>query len=282
MSFLNSVFRSLVDLLLLPFLTLPAWVSLVPISLVFGIVALLVWKHASNQSALQQTKDRIAACFYEIRLFNDDLRAILRAQLNLIRHNAKYLVLNLVPFFVIFVPTLPLIAQLQFHYGYEGLEPGRTTTLTVQLADGEEEAAAGADRPVLELRAPDGVEVQSAGVWIPSLGQMAWRIAGAEPGHYDLELSLAGEVVTKSLFVQGEREVIARRSPIRQQPDFLGQLLYPAEPPIGSSSRIRSIEIDYPTTDVHLFGLGLQWMIWFVILSIAFALLLRKRFDVTF
>jgi hypothetical protein len=111
---------------------------------------------------------------------------------------------------------------------------------------------------------------------------MAWRIAGVAPGHYDLQLALGDEVVTKSLVVEGEGEAIARRSPIRAQPEFLGQLLYPAEAPIERSSEIQRIEIDYPEAEVSIFGFELQWMIWFVLLSIAFALMLRKRFDVTF
>ena len=275
MSFLNNVLRGLVDLMMMPFRSLPGWVSLVPISFVFGIVALLVWKHCSNQEGLQRTKDRIAACFYEIRLFNDDLRSILRAQIHLLGHNLRYLGLNLVPFAVMFIPTLPFIAQWQFHYGYEGLEPGQQTVVSVQLQDSWE----GTGRPAVELRAPEGVTIESGPVWIPAKKELAWRVVGEQNGHFDLELVGLGDSVSKSLVVSDE---IVRRSPVRQQASFLGQLLYPAEPPIHSDSPIEAIRLNYPTTEVEIFGFGLQWMIWFVILSIVFALMLRKRLGVTF
>ena len=55
---------------------------------------------------------------FEIRLFNDDLRAMLRAQVEILRHNVTYLRLSLVPMLWMLVPLVLVIAQLQFHYGY--------------------------------------------------------------------------------------------------------------------------------------------------------------------
>ena len=47
---------------------------------------------------------RLHAALFEIRLFNDDLSAIFRAQAEMLRHNLTYLRLSLVPMIWMFVP----------------------------------------------------------------------------------------------------------------------------------------------------------------------------------
>ena len=121
MSLLNSVLDSVFDVLLRPLASLPALASLALVSLVTAIVMLLVVRGTSNQRALDDVKRQIHAALFEIRLFNDDLRAIFRAQGDMLRHNATYLRLSLVPMLWMIVPLALVMAQLQFHYGYQGL-----------------------------------------------------------------------------------------------------------------------------------------------------------------
>ena len=93
----NAALRALFDALLLPFRSLPPIVGLLVVSLVVSIGMLLVFKRTSNQARLEAVKRQIHACLFEIRLFNDDLPAILRAQVEILRHNLRYLGLSLVP-----------------------------------------------------------------------------------------------------------------------------------------------------------------------------------------
>ena len=97
---------------------------------------LLVFKATSNQPKLEAVKRQIHACLFEIRLFRDDVPAILRAQAEILRHNLNYLFLSLVPMLWMLVPLLLVIAQLQFHYGYRGLRPGEDFLVKVRLKDG--------------------------------------------------------------------------------------------------------------------------------------------------
>ena len=140
MSYLNAALRLVFDLLLAPFAGLPPIVSLSVVSLLVSILMLVVFKKTSNQEALALTKRRIHAGIFEIRLFNDDLRAILRAQNEILRTNLTYLRLNLWPMLFLLPPLVLVMAQLEFHYGYEGLRPGERALLTVDLAP---DAAAG-------------------------------------------------------------------------------------------------------------------------------------------
>jgi len=272
MSFLNAVLRRVFDLILLPFQGLPPIVGVAVVSAVGGIGALMVYKLTSNQEALARVKDQIAASFFEIRLFNDDMFAILRAQWDLLRNNLRYMGLNLVPMAWMIVPFFLVIAQLQFHYGYEGLTPGRTALLSVAL---EEETAT---RPEIALELPEGLRLDSPAVWSPALGEVAWRIVPEREGQYELGLTVSGEKLTKSLRVD-TRPV--RRSPARLRGTFLNQLLYPAETPLPADSAVHSINISYPEAEIDALFFSTHWMVVFLVLSIAFAWLMRKRLGVT-
>jgi hypothetical protein len=69
---------------------------------------------------------------------------------------------------------------------------------------------------------------------------------------------------------------------VRQAPNFLGQLLYPAEDVLPSDGAVRAIHIAYEDATVGIAGLHLHWIIWFMILTMVLAFLLRDRMGVTF
>jgi uncharacterized membrane protein (DUF106 family) len=276
MSFVNAALRPVFDLLLAPFAGLPPIVSLVVVSLVAAVFMLIVFKRTSNQAALAEVKRRIHAGLFEIRLFNDDLRAILRAQNEILRTNVTYLKLSLVPMLWILPPLVLVIAQLQFHYGYEGLRPGATTLLRVDL---DPDAVAAGVRPQVRLDLPPGLRAETAEVWIPAEWQLAWRLTSESEGDFELGVAVDGAgPVTKSVRVT-DRTV--RLSPVRVDRSFLSQLIDPAEPPLPEGSPIRAIHIDYPDREVSVLGFGMHWMVPFFVLSIAFAFALRGWLKVT-
>lgn len=275
MSVLNSLLQTLFDGVMSPLRGFPPIVGVAILSLITAVGMLLVFRHASNQEKMAEVKSRIHACVFEIRLFNDDLRAILRAQAEILRHNATYIGLTFKPMLVMIVPIVLLIAQMQFYYGYGGLEPGEDAVLTVSFKDN-----AGVDRekPNLSIDAPEGLMVETGSVWIPTENEMAWRVGAERLGEYELTIGWGDDVYEKSILVSNS---VARRSPIRLEPGFFNQLLYPAENPLPKDSGIQSIEIGYTEEEVGLFGVHLHWLIWFFILSIVFAFSLKRFFGVT-
>jgi uncharacterized membrane protein (DUF106 family) len=275
MSIVNGVLRAIVDGLLYPFRGLPPVAGLTVVSLLTSILLLVVFKKTSNQKALEAVKRKIHACLFEIRLFNDDFRSIFRAQLEILRHNLTYLRYSTVPMIWTLPPLVLLIAQLQFHYGYESLDVGRPALVKVILrADGS------GSKPAIRLEAPDsGLEVKEPPVWIPSLREMAWRIEPRTAGDYELRIVNGSESVTKSVRVVNGSDLVVRRSPLKVR-GFLDELLYPAEDPLPSGA-FESIAVTYPEANVDVFGIELHWMIVYFVLSIAFAFLLRGTFKVT-
>jgi uncharacterized membrane protein (DUF106 family) len=239
---------------------------------------LLVFRFASDQGQLEAVKRRIHACIFEIRLFNDDLRAIIRAQAEILRHNLSYLRLTIKPMLWMIVPIVLLIAQLQFHYGYRGLEPGDSAVLTVTFREGPAATGNSGDKPAFSLVAPPGLTVETPAVWVPSLKVLSWRLGAERPGAYELEVRSEGEVHTKSVLVS---KAVRRRSPIRMEPGFFNQLLYPAEDPLPKGSLVESIELAYPESEIDVFGWRLHWLIVFFVLSIVFAFSLKRFFGVT-
>ena len=79
-------------------------------SILVGLAMLWAFGRFSNQSAIRETKRRIAARLYEFRLFVDEPKLIWQAQTGLLRDNLRYLGLMLVPAAVLALPMLVLFA----------------------------------------------------------------------------------------------------------------------------------------------------------------------------
>lgn len=274
MELINAPLRAVFDALLAPFAGRSPMLTLVPISAVVGVLALLLFKWTSNQKALEAARRRQLAGFFEIRLFNDDLRNLLGAQGRILRATGGYFLHTLIPLAILLVPFGLIVAQLQFHYGYEGLEVGDTTLLKVRL----QEPASDGRKPDARLTTPSGVEVETPAVWIPSERILVWRLRAAEPGEHTLTLDIGGESLDKSLTVSDR---VVRRSPVRPGKSLGAQLLYPAESPLPADGPVESIELRYPEAEVNLLGLHMHWVIAFLILTVIAALLLRKPLGVT-
>lgn len=276
MSFINAIMRVVFDVALYPFRELHPLIGLSLVSLIFGVFALLVFKWTSDQDKLDQVKNKIHAGIFEIRLFNDDLRAIFRAMGTILRHNVTYVRLSLIPLLVMIPPGILVLTQLQFHYGYQGFKPGDETLVKVVM---NEEWAEG-QRPNAVLKAPAGLRVDAGPVWAPSISELTWNVAAEQWGDYELEFQIEGETVTKT--VQVAENIVARRSTLKPT-SFLDQLLYPAEPPVPASVPVSYISLSYPHGNVGIDGWESEvtGMLIFLVLSIVFAFALRKPLGVT-
>ncbi len=276
MSSLNAALRLVFDLLLAPASAWPPIVPIAIVSLLVGVGMLLVFKRTSDQVRLARVKKLITAGIFEIRLFNDDLVAILRAQADILRHNLSYLRLTIRPTLFVLLPLVLVMAQLQFHYGYEGLRPGQKTLLRVDLAPGTVPAG---QRPEVRLDVPPGLRADTDAIWIPAESQVAWRLVAEKDGDYQLGIAVGGAPpVEKSVRVTGRA---VRLAPERVDSGFISQLLYPAEPPLPEGSPIRTVRLTYPDREVSVLGFGMYWMIPFFVLSLLFAFSLKGFFKVT-
>jgi hypothetical protein len=242
--------------------------SLAVVSLGTAVLILVVMRATSNQRALALAKRQIHADLFEIRLFNDDLRAIFAAELKLLRHNLTFLRLSMVPMLWMFVPLGLVVVHLNPYYAYSGLTVGEPVIVTAQLAGNRQDAA---------LVAPDAIRVETPAISLPALSQAVWRFVPTAPGDFDLQLRIAENTYEKTIHVS---EGLARRSPLRAQAGWIRVLEYPSEKPLPSDAAISEISVAYPEKGIELFGWTLHWLVVYVAMTMAFALMLKRPLHV--
>jgi uncharacterized membrane protein (DUF106 family) len=275
MEMLNAILRKVFDVLMGPLASAPAWVGILLWSIPVSIFALWVFKRSSNQDRITAVKAKIYACLFEIRLFNDDVRAIFRAQWEILGHVVHYQALALKPMIWILPPLVLIMVQLHAFYGFRGLEPGESAIVTATMRTDN------TVRPDLDFQAPDGITLETPGVWAPDLHQMAWRIKAENSGDYLLSIEYQGSAETKSLRVTPST---VRLSPERPSRSFFAQLEWPSEKPLPDDSTISTITLGYPEAELAFLGLEMEsqwaWMILFFVLTMVIALALKKPMGV--
>jgi hypothetical protein len=284
---LNALLASTFDLLLFPFRQLPPIVGLSVVSLLTAAGMLLVFRAKSDQQRIEQVKRAMVAALFEIRLFNDDLPALFRAQGEMLKQNAAYLRLSLVPMLWMIVPIGLIAAQLEFQYGYAGLTPGQPALVKARLRQSttplaEPASGSAAVSPAVSaasLEVPKEIRVLTAGAWFPATQEIIWRVIADVPGEYVLNAKFDGGTVTKTV---DATDRVVRRSPVRVAAGFMNQMMYPAEPPLPDGGIVTSISVGYPSRAIRVLRWDLPWVIVYLVLSMAFAVALRKPFGVTF
>jgi hypothetical protein len=280
---LNRALTRLFDAALGPLGGLSAMAGLAVLSLVTAIAVLLAFKWTADQRALVAAKRAMQAAVFEIRLFNDDLVALLRAQGEVLRHTGTYLRLSLAPTLWLIVPMLALMLHMEFHFGYTGLAIGEATLVKVQLAGAAgapgDDTADAQRKPMVHatLEAPDGIRVETPAVFLPSEREVAWRIRPRAAGSYELRVHVGDTVLSKTLLVS---DTVARRSPVRPDTGFLDQLFYPSEPPLPAGTGLSAITIGYPERAFTVAGVNIGWSGVYLALTLAFAVVLKRPFNV--
>ncbi len=249
---------------------LPVWLGLTLISAVVGVVVLVIFRYTSNQPAIGRAKDDIKANLLALKLYKDELRVMFQAQGRLLWAIARLQRYVLTPVIVMALPMLLGLAQMGIRYQWRPLRPGERTLVKVILSPG----SANPGEAKLEPNPGAIVEVGP----VPGAGDVVWRIRGGEPGRHTLRFDLDGRIVEKQLVV-GRR--FQRVSAIRPGRNWTTQLLHPVEPMLPVDSPAQSIEILYPSVDSWIYGAD-YWVLYFFVISMLVALVLRPVFKVRF
>ena len=275
MEILNATLRAVFDAIQNPLASAPVWVGILLWSIPVTVFALWIFKVTSNQDRITAVKAKIHACLFEIRLFNDDIRAIFRAQWEIIGHVLHYQMLALKPMIWIFPPLILIMIQLHAFYGFRGLETGESAIVTATMK------AEDTTRPDVELQVPEGVSLETPGIWAPDLHQMAWRIKAEKTGDFDLGLEHQGAIQKKKLRVT---QSAVRLSPERPSRAFFAQLEWPSESPLPADSTLATITLGYPEARLSFLGLEMEsqwaWMILFFVLTMVIGLALKSPMGV--
>src|SRR2546427_518059 len=93
-----------------------------------------VFRDMSDRPAISAVKAKIMAHFLELRLFVDEPAVIWRAQIDLIKTNARLIALLTPPALALSIPTILLMTQLDAVYGRAPLPIGQASVVTARLA----------------------------------------------------------------------------------------------------------------------------------------------------
>jgi hypothetical protein len=265
---LNALIGRLLDVLLAPVRGLPPLVGLAVCSMFMALLVVLLFRVSTDPRRLRAVGRQLQAAIFEMRLFQDDIRAVLRAAGEALGHQIAYVRLVIVPLSAAAVLLTPVLGQLHALYGYEGLVPGRPVLVTAQLNERSADMA-----QAVALEAPEGVEVQTPAVWIPATREVVWRLTPSRPGACALHVVVGGERFSKTLDAS---PALIRRSPVRTAGGVLDQIRYPAERPLPAGGPLTSIRLDYPDRRLDVVGWRLHWTVVVLVITMGAALVLAR------
>lgn len=269
----NSAFGKIFDALFLPFRGMSPWVGMILFSFLTGLLMLFVFKWTSNQQGIQKVKNRIKAHLLELRLFKDSLSQSLRSQGNILRCNLTYISYSVKPMLVMIIPLILIIIQLNFWFGYESLEPNESIILKIKLAEDQNPL-----ETQISVQPSSGLVMETPPLRIAESQEINWRFSATQEGIQQFTVTINGETVTKKVSVA--QKPLSKISPLKTNKKFLDQVMYPTESPIKGQIPIRTIEIQYPTKSMNLFGWKIHWIIVYFALSIIFGFAFKGIFKV--
>jgi uncharacterized membrane protein (DUF106 family) len=272
MDFFNAFLNSSYRLFFGAFSWAPPLLSLAVMAVLVGVAMLWGFRKTSDQAAMKRVKRKIYASLLELRVFADEPAVSWRAQQSLFIANLRYMGLALKPALVMSIPIALLLLRMEAFYGRAPLPVGREAVVTLGMR-----APLDAQAPVPALIAPIGVSVESQPVRLPDERQVSWRIRPTREASGQLQFMVDGKPVYKTL----ETGKTQRFVPGRSVTSGLTSLWNPDEPGL-KSEHVEWIEIRYPSASIGLFGLQLNWLVWFLLISMLTALILKKRFGVVF
>ncbi len=265
---INGIFR----VLFYPFENLnPAW-GMIWISSVAGVLMLIIFRFTSNQEGIKKSKAKVSAYILEMRLFNHDLGKMLASLGRTLWANMVYLRFMLVPLGFIIIPVLIVLIQTSYRYENRPLQPGEAVIVKAIL----KKDFSVVDTPV-ELKAPDGVVVETGALRIASLNEVDWRISSQKAGNYELIFHVNGKKYSKSLHAEEGLPVLSIE---RAGSSFASLLLNHSEPRLQDDSPFISLHVSYPDRALKIIGFELHWIIWFCIFSVIFSFAFKGIFKV--
>jgi hypothetical protein len=259
------------DLLLGPLDRWTPTAGLWVVSALSGIAVLFVFRSTSNPAAIRAARRGAQAELLAVRLYREDPRVVLRAQVRFLAALGRYLGHMLIPFAALLLPFALIFAQLDARYGSRALKPEERAVVKAFGTGGMLDTAT--------LQSADGIVIETGPVRIAERGEMSWRVAAKAPGRQRITLLMSGRRVDKEVVVA----TAARGAPARRMRAGISSFfLAPAEAAIADDAEVRRIEILYPPLEIEFLGWQTGWITVFLVASSTVALALRRRMGVEF
>jgi hypothetical protein len=238
---------------------------LIVVSILTGLGAVLVFGYVSNQESLRRIKNRIQAHLLELRLFPDQLGVVLRAYGRVLRWTLLYLMYNLKPLAILMLPLAVIMVQLDLRLGRAPFQPHDSFILTAKLA---EPGALDSD----SLKLPKGLTLTAPAVNIPALHEVDWRIRADEYGEFMPSVVVRGTAFAKQVVVS--KHITALPSE-RARAGIMEWFMNPVEQSLPKGGPLRSLEVNYAPRSIDLGFFVTNWLVVFLVVSLASGLILK-------
>lgn len=250
----------------------PPIISLAVLSALSGVVMLFFFAKFSDRKAIGAVKRLVQAHLLELRIYRDEPRVMWAAQKSLFASNLRYMALMLLPALWMILPFSLLLVRMEAIYGRAPAPVGQPAIVTMALR-----TPIDPNRAAPQLVAPDGVVVETPPLRVLPERQISWRVRPVAPVSAMLQIHMDGVTVPKRMEAGGGPRFV----PGRSVSSMFGSLWHPDEPRIAAPD-VDWVDITYPDATFGLFGIHMSWIVWFFLISMISALLLKKRFRVTF
>ncbi|HJP39357.1 MAG TPA: hypothetical protein QF499_09550 [Gammaproteobacteria bacterium] len=272
-SVINAAYSAVFEVWFGLLMPLAPWLQILITALPVTVLALLVFRYASNQDGIRLAKERIKAYLLELWLYKDDLGVMLRAQGQVMLYSLRYIGLALVPMVVMIVPLGPVIVQLESQFAFRSIQPGESAIFSVRMV---------ADKPVSHLDAtlllPNGVVEETPVLRIDANGQLLWRLRVDVPGEHAVKVIIGDQQITRRLLAGADVRGLWPQAYNAADWRVLGSA---AEPSLPAGTAVISTEIDYLRVRAEFLGLSsASWLL--LLFTLLLGLMLRGLFSVTF
>ena len=236
------------------------------ISLVIGLVMVIVFGYTSDQKAIHVAKDRLKAQLLALRLFQDQIRVVLRSYARIVLATGHYLRLAFKPLLFVIVPITFLIMQVDRYLGSVPLTTGQSFLLAARMKSTD-------SFNQVSLLLPDGLRSSAPAVHVPAENEVVWRLAADKDGKYDIKVQVADQFFVKRIVVGSG---LPRLSSVRMQGKFWERIFLSAEPALPDNNFVQAIEVQYPARKIAFAGTEWNWIWLFFVLSLAAGFLFKS------
>lgn len=264
MNLFNTIVIKIFDYLLYPFQGLDPLYGLLFISIISGIFLLYLFGLVSHQHKIRKIKDAVKAQMLAVVLYKDQIAISLKAQTKMFGLSFVYMSYAIVPLFVLMIPCIIILAQLNLRYNARAFNVGEETVVKVVLHDN----ASLYDAKLIDNT---GFKKITPALRIKSRNEINWKIKAIKEGEYFIAIEGLDQKFEKLIKVGGFKQKLAAG----QYSSFLMALLYPGEKNISKQSGVKEIVIKYPEVRYELFGFKMHWLVVFLIVSILAGLIAK-------
>ena len=269
--FFSQTVTKIFDILVVPFGD-NRTLALSALSFLTGVALIFIFKAVSNQRRIKEARDKFKAYILEMRIYQDNIVLIHKALFKALGTNLTYLRVSLVPILVLVAVVFVVFVQLDERYGRRHLDTTDRALLAVTLKDGLDPRTA-----QFQLRADDGLEVDSPPVRSSVQGMIYWRIRASQPGTRQLHVSVYDQTYSFPVRAERSNRPIGH---IRSNGSVFSPLLYPSLPKIPKDSPMKAVELRYPSADYPLLLWRTHWLVIFIVFSLLGALIPKLLFGI--